>query len=647
MSQQIQWLFEVPSIPESALFELDSMADVPGGRGSKRKGIDRVALGKRVMNLRSQILAARKQAEEQQKNCRDQINRFDVSWRRVVTSLQRSDVPAFTLTRQFTDLESRVTDLLTCLGFSTFSSEIITETESQWLFEVPFTSEATSYTNPEWEAEWELQDANPSVSSSSRKQAIRETVSGFSRYSNAIPPHESAKILRLAQLIVQSHRSSQPIRTIRLLGHADRDIQRGANFEKKISGDRALAVKKALIQLMDKQRPNISVQIRWQVVPVGASQLVVKLPKNESDRKLNRRVEIFVISTPSPPQPSPPICNAINSTQCEQEFERCIKKSNNPLACLAARSVCYRSCPPPTPPIPPTPSAPPPLPIPSSTPSPPIARTCCILAPTLSPFSSTSNLVNPKKLGEHRGNDEATGLMYTGKAGFFDLGHARDLCDLTKYVYDQIVAVSGVPVTIRTIHGIATIHTSVPSSAWIQVARAISYDDSFAYEIFTYDVFIPGGHNSSFSPEDLCSNYLGTLLAEKAILAGGTFNAAVTNQLNTMVGLLDAQTEVESLKAFGLINSCWVSFGGPGSLLKDNYLKRRNFDRMPWFTGHPSDASSPSWVTSGFGNATTFYTYTHKTGPTIDKADFPKELARIRTDAAKRYGPKFDDRKCP
>lgn len=503
--------------------------------------------------------------------------------------------------------------------------------------------------------QWELHQINPYASiekewerspgSSPGQQVVRETISGFSRYSNAIPPQERPKILRIAKLIVQSFSSRQPIRTVQLVGHADRDLQRGANFEKKISGDRALQVKKQLIDSIGN--PRIAARISWQIKAVGATQLAVPNSKTENDRRRNRRVDIFVARSPSPPRPTPSVCNSISSSQCEAEFERCLKTSNNSLACLAARSVCYRNCSRPTPPAPPTPPVPSPLPIPSSTPPPPRARTCCILAPTLSPFSSTSNLVNPASLGGHRSPNEATGLIYTGKAGFFDLGHGRDLCDLTKYVYDQIVAVRGVPVTIRTLHGSAIIHTPVPASAWSQVARAISYDDSVAYEIFTYDNFSPGGHNSSFSPEDLCSNYLGTLLAEKAILAGGNFNAAVTTQLNTMVGLLDAQTEAESLKAFKSIDNCWVSFSGPGSLLKDDYLKRRNFDRLPWFTGHPSDSSPPAWVTAGFGNATTFYTYTHKVGRTIDKGDFLKEIARIRTDAAKRYGPKFDDRKCP
>lgn len=518
-------------------------------------------------------------------------------------------------------------------------------TQTEWLFEAPLALEAVSYGNPYTYLEDNqnselIEDCRNQTSDCPPSRVKPIIISGYSTH-NTNNPSEKLGIKTAADIIVRSaNEGSQSIKVC-IVGHADKD-PRGEKFERDISRQRAVEAKNALTSAISN--PSVLSKINWKLVCAGKDNPVVGFNKPLAQRVRNRRVEIFVASSPSPPRPTPLVCSAISSSQCEKEFERCLKTSNNPLACLASRSVCYRNCSPPTPPTPPTP---PPLPIPSSTPPPPIARTCCILAPTLSPFSSTSNLISPTGLGGHRSSSEATGLIYTGKAGFFDLGHVRDLCDLTKYVYDQIVSVGGVPVAIRTIHGTAIIHTPVPSSAWLQVARAISYDDSFAYEIYTYDEFSPGGHNSSFSPEDLCSNYLGTLLAEKGILAGGTFNAAVTSQLSTMVGLLDAQTETESLRAFNLINGCWASFSGPSSLLNNAYLKRRNFARIPWFTEHSSDSLPPAWVTAGFGSATTFYTYTHKVGRTIDKADFPKEIARIRTDAAKRYGSKFDDRKCP
>jgi len=357
MNQQVQWLFEAPSIPEAALFEIDSMADFSESKGSNRKGIDRALLGQRVMNLRSQILLARKQAGERQKNCLDQIRRFDTSWRRVVTSLQRSDIPAFTLARQFTDLESRVTNLLTCLGFSNASSEINPETETYWLFEVPFISEAMSYTNPYSNSEWEaeFQEASPPILgeeeweqspvSSAQGKTIRETVSGFSRYSNAIPPQEKAKILKLAQLIVQSYRSKRPIRTVRLVGHADRDVQRGTNFEKKISGDRALVVQQALIRSIDNR--TISSRINWQRVSAGASQLIVKNPTTEEARAQNRRVAALLTTAPngSPPSSIKWTTRALSVTILKPNDVRCMgTASPGSISLLSQIPDCVGTC---------------------------------------------------------------------------------------------------------------------------------------------------------------------------------------------------------------------------------------------------------------------------------------------------------------
>ena len=326
---------------------------------------------------------------------------------------------------------------------------------------------------------------------------------------------------------------------------------------------------------------------------------------------------------------------------------------------------------PPGPGIQPTPQTPPPLPLPTppSTPSPgsvELTRVCCMLAPVKGTFwGLRSSFVDPQQLGNHGdtwwGGKEALGIIYTGKAGFLDLAHIRDTCDQTRYVYKQIEAVKGMPVIIQTFHGTATINKPIPPSYWLQVAREISYDDSFAYEIATYDDYVPGGHNSSFSPEDLVSNYLGTLLAERAIKAGGDFNTAVTNELTKMLASLNPQTPLESERAFNLINGCWVDFKGSSSLGNNTYLKRRNFDPMPWPAGHPSDGSVPLWVTGGFGSSiTTFHTYTYsypryqdiyRTNVIIHKADFPNELNRIKQNAAlpppQGYGPRFNDWKCP
>jgi outer membrane protein OmpA-like peptidoglycan-associated protein len=181
--------------------------------------------------------------------------------------------------------------------------------QSHWLFESPSVLDVTpkpytsEYFNSGLSTEWEFHEASSYAleeeewEQSPSGRTIRETISGFSRYSNTIPPQERAKIARIAQMIVQSYSSGQPIRTVRLVGHADRDVQRGASFEKKISGDRALAVQKTLIAAI--KNPLIASQISWQRVSAGASQLIVRNPRAEGDRLRNRRVRIVLYSSPA------------------------------------------------------------------------------------------------------------------------------------------------------------------------------------------------------------------------------------------------------------------------------------------------------------------------------------------------------------
>jgi outer membrane protein OmpA-like peptidoglycan-associated protein/V8-like Glu-specific endopeptidase len=124
----------------------------------------------------------------------------------------------------------------------------------------------------------------------------RETVSGFSRYSNsvaALPPSEQAKLRNIASLIVRSFRPAcRAIRIVRLVGHADRDWQRGPAFENRISVQRAGAVQQALQQLINNR--TVSSRIAWRPSGVGASRLVVLNPTSEKQRAINRRVEVYL-----------------------------------------------------------------------------------------------------------------------------------------------------------------------------------------------------------------------------------------------------------------------------------------------------------------------------------------------------------------
>jgi hypothetical protein len=94
---------------------------------------------------------------------------------------------------------------------------------------------------------------------------------------------------------------------------------------------------------------------------------------------------------------------------------------------------------------------------------------------------------------------------------------------VTAFVYQQIYAKKGADgTTLTTPYGTAQLTAAVADNLWLEQARKIAYDDSIAYEIETMkgaSSFIPGHLNSAFSPEDLCSNYLGCLAVNTGLAA--------------------------------------------------------------------------------------------------------------------------------
>jgi hypothetical protein len=162
----------------------------------------------------------------------------------------------------------------------------------------------------EYEAEYEGTDA-AELRPFFCPRPVREIVSGFPRYhrlTGSLPLGEQTKITRLARLITDSFRPGcKPLSHVTLVGHADRDVQRGRLFEQRISVERALELRRALRRAITQHiarrppgRPVLS-SIRWTHRGVGASQPVVRSPMTEQQRARNRRVEISLLATgPAP-----------------------------------------------------------------------------------------------------------------------------------------------------------------------------------------------------------------------------------------------------------------------------------------------------------------------------------------------------------
>jgi hypothetical protein len=208
--------------------------------------------------------------------------------------------------------------------------------------------------------------------------------------------------------------------------------------------------------------------------------------------------------------------------------------------------------------------------------------------------------LNPYDLGPHRyhkSRDEKVGMVYTQKAGFFDIGHVREAADRTRYAVDvlyhhlmrsnrrfkfRMIEPSEYTVTVRY----PVNWNQLDATAKQDIARTISigYGQYLAHqslvwhELLTWFGYASSGifseHISSFSWEDPYSDVVGTWLAAEAIRRGGDYDDQITRLLTEKLRELKAEPASMGKKAEDLIKGTWYS-GGGYFFVK---MQKRNFD---------------------------------------------------------------------
>ena len=219
------------------------------------------------------------------------------------------------------------------------------------------------------------------------------------------------------------------------------------------------------------------------------------------------------------------------------------------------------------------------------------------------------------------------GYIYTEKAGLLDIGHIRDHIDLTRYVYDSILAGK---MTIPCREGTASLLQS-PTDP-IATAQAISYVDSWSHELRSF-----GGLQdfSAFAPEDLPSNYLGTYIGAQAlVMAGksGSFDAIVDTLLAGLLASLGALSKTDTDKIIASLEKKWWEYAVGIPPVK---LLRRNFEGTPWFAATAFDKPpAPAYINAA--NMTPLFAgFDYTSDPLADKsiaklASFPAITASMR-----------------
>ena len=234
-----------------------------------------------------------------------------------------------------------------------------------------------------------------------------------------------------------------------------------------------------------------------------------------------------------------------------------------------------------------------------------VIRTCCAFGSDLKyigiPFVKRNDIMDRNDLGLHHfmgGRHEKNGIIYTRHGGFIDTGHLRDYADWTAYLYTQIVSnktkLNETVLKLGSEGGKKRLTFNVPldfdESDYIKLAGSIAYDLSLWHEIATYfgvsliPVVLPEKF-SSFSPEDVYSNLLGTIIGMKAIESDLEYDLAVTSILDEVLDHLGAVDDIEeSFSAMEKVESIWWDSKKP--LPGKKFLLKRNLDTaielLPW-----------------------------------------------------------------
>lgn len=196
------------------------------------------------------------------------------------------------------------------------------------------------------------------------------------------------------------------------------------------------------------------------------------------------------------------------------------------------------------------------------------------------------------------------GYVYTLHGGLVDIGHVRDMADLTKYLYDMLMAGE----TAFYLYEGAVLVTHPPTDQFeaLDLAGAVAWVEGWAHELTTWGD--PKQDFSSFSPEDLSSNIVGIELGKRAIARDCLmdFNKAVDKEMPVMMKELGAQSKFTTQKLRAGIESYTNTLlGTDGVWFYENArifetLIRRNFYGRVWKLMPDLDRFVPFWLTPGW-----------------------------------------------
>ena len=230
----------------------------------------------------------------------------------------------------------------------------------------------------------------------------------------------------------------------------------------------------------------------------------------------------------------------------------------------------------------------------------PKSRTCCALFPggVLGLYKTDYldlSAVPGHEFGSYGLNpSDSVGQIYTAHGGFVDLGHVRDLADMTRYLASKAILgqQDRLVLDIQPEGGSRRIifnpYAKYPNvELAIKVGARAAYELAIWHEIVTYFTNI---NYSSFSPEDNYSNLLGALVGAMATSnRGEEFNKSMDIILVNALKKLDPQPDKVAEHAIKQVEGLWYKIENDltGALSggdKGEILLRRHIVPLPHVT---------------------------------------------------------------
>lgn len=211
----------------------------------------------------------------------------------------------------------------------------------------------------------------------------------------------------------------------------------------------------------------------------------------------------------------------------------------------------------------------------------PRARTCCALASHMPIHLGSAHVplamglvTSARSLGHHSYTGwsrlgEYSGLVYTLRGGFVDTGHVRDNADLTAYLYTRLrpmLRAGAGTIELDPLLGARRVVVTARSDddeTAMRIARRATFEVSIWTEVIQY--FGKGKMRgaeetySSFTPDDLYSNLLGTELGARAARSPLPYDRALDQELQGALARLEAQPSERTRSILSDLAGKWWS----------------------------------------------------------------------------------------